>query len=143
MTRNYKVDYAKNAIILTKDFTNKANIINSEEYKILRQLKKDFPHLTISQKTAQTKEDKKTHKGLTLEYMESFIKNFDKERLTKFGEVKAYYKTAKSGHIKIKAWFIETYKSDYKEIEKSFFRASELPVLEALPVTLIETEFIM
>lgn len=116
MKNNYKVDFAKGKIILTRDFTNKANIVNSEEYKILRQLKKDFPNLTISQKTAKTNTTKTTYNGLTLDRMEQFIIRFDNSSLQLFNEKKEYYKKTNSSFAPIKSWFIANYKN-YKEIE--------------------------
>lgn len=136
MKNNYKVDYAKNTITITKDFAKKANIIDSVEYKILRKLQKDFPNFTITQRTATVSTTKKTHKGLTLDRMEKYIRTFEEASDLKiFKKVKEYntdYRENNSGELseiinygKVKAWFIGKY-PEYEETEKMFEATIEI-----------------
>ena len=42
---NYRIDFTKMTLIMTADFARNAYIENTEEYKILTRLKKNFPDL--------------------------------------------------------------------------------------------------
>ena len=119
MKTNYKVNHTNGTIIITKDFSDRAGIVNSEEYKILRQLKKDFPNYTLSQKTVKVSTKRDYHKELTIERMARFILKFDENSLIKFQEVKEYYKPTKGYSANVRAWFLAKY-PDYKEQEKLF-----------------------
>jgi hypothetical protein len=135
-TNTYKVDFAKGTITLTRGFAEKANILNSAEYKTLRKLKNDFPTLEIFQRTATVSATKKTHKGLTLDRMEKYITTFEPaEALKVYYKVKAYntdLKETKDGDIveitnygKVKKWFLNKY-PEYEKTETAFDDMIEL-----------------
>ena len=119
MKNTYKINYTKGTVTLTKDFADRAGIVNSEEYKILRQLKKDFPSFTILQKTVNASKTRESHKDLTFDRMAKFIRKFDTESLAKFQEVKEYYQTTDSYYVSVKSWFLNEY-PDYKMTERAF-----------------------
>jgi hypothetical protein len=120
MKNNYRIDFAKNTITLTKDFANKANIINSKEYEILRQLQKDFPNLTIRNQTAKTNTKKESHKDLTFDRMELFIKTFDEASLPLYEEIRNYFDEAtKKSYVQVKSWFLKRY-PEYRMTEQAY-----------------------
>lgn len=82
--RNYRIDFSTMTLIMTADFAEKAYDPETDEYKTLMRLKKDFPDLKTSHKTHATPKSytsKKTgekfkdnqFKGLTYENMERFL----------------------------------------------------------------------
>ena len=116
---NYKVNHTNSTIIITKDFADKASIVNTAEYKILCQLKKDFPNYTVSQRTAKVSTKRDYHKDLTIPRMEKFISWFDENGMNKFLKVKEYFQTTKGYSASVRAWFLSNY-PDYKEQEMMF-----------------------
>ena len=42
--KNYKIDFEKQTVTITKDFAERAENINSEEYNILMKVRKDFKY---------------------------------------------------------------------------------------------------
>ena len=44
---NYKIDFVNNTLTMSKAFEEALNNPASEEYKLLKQLRADFPSLTI------------------------------------------------------------------------------------------------
>lgn len=103
-------------IELTKADAKNAGKYGSEEYSLLTQIMKDFPSYSMVIKSA-TKRD--NYKGLTLEYMEKFIKEHDDEN----GTVMADFNTLRGRNEKgeeiegvavasygeIKKWFLGKY----------------------------------
>lgn len=49
--KNYRIDFARMALIMTADFAAKAYDPITPEYEILVRLKKDFPDLKVERKT--------------------------------------------------------------------------------------------
>ena len=149
--KNYTINHANGTITLTRDFANKAGILNSPEYKALRQLKRDFPNLEVVQRTAKVSPTKVTHKGLTLDHMEKYITTFEPATdLTIFKKVKSYntdLKETKDGDIieivnygKMKKWFLNKY-PDYQMTETAFDAMVEtLEKLEAKSAAIIPEE---
>ena len=60
---NYRIDFTKMTLIMTADFADQAYIEDTEEYKILTRLKKDFPGLKVARKTHRTPAKYKTKGG--------------------------------------------------------------------------------
>ena len=68
-----RVDFAKNAIVITKDFARRASIVGSPEFKRLRELCNAYPYLTVIARTAKKGATKASAKGLTVAFMANFI----------------------------------------------------------------------
>ena len=67
-----KINFAAKTIEVTKTFANKASNFGSEEYYTLRTAMSDLPDFTVAIK--MTRKPRRTYmKGLTCEYMESYI----------------------------------------------------------------------
>lgn len=60
---NYRIDFTQMTLIMTAEFADNAYIKNTEEYKILTRLKKDFPDLKIERKTHRTPSKYRTKQG--------------------------------------------------------------------------------
>lgn len=76
-----KIRFATKTIEITKTFENKASNLGSEEYLTLRTAIHDLPDFQVVVKTAKT--SRRTYmKGLTYEFMESFITLNDEDGST-------------------------------------------------------------
>ena len=79
----YKVDFVANTITITAAFAKAMNDPTSAEYKIIAQIRKDFPEMEIIRKTHKTPSKYQTKigekfncnqfKNLTYKNMETFI----------------------------------------------------------------------
>ena len=79
----YKLDFVSNVITITADFAKAMNNPDSEEYKTIAKIRRDFPEMEIVRKTHPTPtkyrtKDGKTFncnqfKNLTYENMETFM----------------------------------------------------------------------
>ena len=61
--KNYRIDFAKKTIVVTAAFAAKAYNPESEEYKILTRLQRDFPDMKIERKTHRTPAKYTTKQG--------------------------------------------------------------------------------
>lgn len=117
-TTNYTINAAKKEIIITKKFEKAANTINSNEYKALVILMRDFPEFTIKVKEIKKKANKKTYNGLTIDEMKRFISTRSQEESALFEKVVEIAKHRKGSYALIKKWFLNKYKEAYdKELE--------------------------
>lgn len=112
MTINNK----KMTIEVTKAFAKKASKFNTKEYKDLQSVRKDYPNYEVVIRTNKT--SKNSFKGLTFEYMETYIKAHDDENNTTmkdFLDLRGLSKEAveamadSASYGEIKAWFFEQY----------------------------------
>ena len=53
--RNCKVDFATNTIMISKRFRELASQKDTDEYKLMKNLKKDFPSMSIHMRTSKRK----------------------------------------------------------------------------------------
>ena len=65
MKNTYKIDFANNTLTMTKAFEAAANEYGSEEYKLLQQLRADFPGIQIIRKTRRPSKTARPNKNLT------------------------------------------------------------------------------
>ena len=121
MTINSK----KMTIEVTKAFTKRASKFNTKEYKDLQSVRRDYPNFEVVVRT--TKANKNSYKGLTFEYMETYIKAHDDENNTIMKDfldlrglsdeaIEAMADSASYGEIK--AWFFDQYPQIKKFHEK-------------------------
>lgn len=73
--KNHKIVINEKAGVIEvgKDFAKKASRYGSEEYRLLQQVRGDYPEFRVVANSARKKSD--GFKGLTFEYMENHIKN--------------------------------------------------------------------
>ena len=112
MTINEK----KMTIEVTKAFAKRASKFNTKEYKDLQTVRRDYPNFEVVVRT--TKANKSAIKGLTFEYMETYIKAHDDENnsiMKDFLDLRGLSEEAKeamadsASYGEIKAWFFEQY----------------------------------
>ena len=96
-----KINFAAKTIEVTKTFANKASDFGSEEYYTLRAAMSDLPDFTVAIKV--TRKPRRTYmKGLTYEYMESYISMVDED-----GSLMKDFQCLRQGcsYAEIKRWF--------------------------------------
>ena len=105
----YSYDPIDNTLTITNAFAKKASQLNTAEYNIMKQFRRDNPSLTI------VKAEKKvlSNRPLNVKFaeMEKFIAQcHGKEaRLAEFEKVKVLSKIQSSPYAYVKMWFLEHY----------------------------------
>ena len=113
---NYKIDFVNNTLTMSKSFEDALNNPASEEYKLWKQLRADFPSMTIIRKTRRTSKKARPNKNLTYKHMEQYMsvfKNAD-ELLAQFDAVKRCSLAQNNPYKFVLDWF-KTQFPKYKE----------------------------
>lgn len=113
----YKIDFVNNTLTMSKAFEEALNNPASEEYKLLKQLRADFPGLTIIRKTRRTSKKARPNKNLTYKHMEQYMSVFENasDLLARFKVVKECSKQQPSPYKFVKDWFEDQFPK-YKEL---------------------------
>ena len=118
-----KINEANRTIEVTKAFANKASKFGSDEYKMLKEARNDFPTFRVVTKSAGKR--KGTFKGLTITYMKEYIEKHDSENMKDFcilcgrnenWEIVDLARMVTYGEIK--AWFLKKY-PEFNEYTKN------------------------
>ena len=118
MSREYKIDYISEKITVSKKFLKAAGVYNSPEYKLMKELRADYPAFTFEEKKIDKKAGKVTHKNLTFEKMrEHLIVRFgeDSETVKCYDYLMEFHKIHAGRYAKIKSWYLEQCKDEYAE----------------------------
>lgn len=126
-----KIDHKERQLVMSREFAKYANNTMSEEYAHLQAVRKDYPLYKVVLRTIRRNENKECYKGLTYEYMESYILTHGnhEERMKIFREYEEMRLIAQC-HSKtfryptIKAWFLEK----YPEIAEFGMHKQDIPV---------------
>ena len=104
-----RVDFAKNAIVITRDFARRASIVGTPEFKRLSELCSAYPCLTVITRTARKGASKTSTKGLTMAFMENFITHRYPDDVKLYQNQVGVAKTFKSPYMYLRKWFVERY----------------------------------
>ena len=115
----YKVDFVANTITITAAFAKAMNDPTSAEYKIIAQIRKDFPNLEVIRKTHKTPSKYQTKTGekfncnqfknLTYKNMETFIMGLPSAEayMNEYLFLKNYAAEVQTnGYTIIRRWFV-------------------------------------
>ena len=107
MKNTYKVDFVNNTLTMTKAFEDAASNPTSQEYKLLQQIRADFPGLTIIRKTRRAPKKARPTKNLTYKHMEQYMSVFQTadKLLAQFEVVKECSKQQPSPYKFVRDWF--------------------------------------
>ena len=98
---------------VTKAFEKKACIFGTEEFKLWREYKKEFPNAKMVTKSIKKNPDQKTRRNMTYENMEEYIMTFPEEEANKymneFHTIKKRSKIQKSPYQFVLSWFEATF----------------------------------
>lgn len=116
MKNTLRLDHAKKLVIMDKTFAKFAANTRSEEYAHLQQVRRDYPHYEVIQRTIKRNPNKECYHGLTYDFMEDYIlthgdaemvrKNYDE-----FNEMLLISRchSKQFRYPVIKHWFLEHY----------------------------------
>lgn len=116
--QSYRINFEEEKIIIPKKMVKEASILNSEAYRTINQLRKDFPTYQIVQKEIRKKKDKRSYANLTIKTMREHIallEGENSETMRQFEYLYAFYEVHKGRYAKLKAWYLEHYKDEYKD----------------------------
>lgn len=107
---NIIVERKTRQLIISKNFSNKAKLYGSDEYKELNAAQNDFPTYKI---VVRHTKSKTPNKGLTYGFMETYIKNHGNEAdaaaFKKITEKNSESLAEKVPYKKVKDWFVNKY----------------------------------
>lgn len=107
---------------VTKAFAKKAVIFGTEEYKLWKAYRADFPEAKMVTKTIKKKVDKKVEtRNLTYKNMETFISIEAPDKMAEFGKQKKLSKIQSNPYRAVLAWFLQEFQNydSYKEFYKA------------------------
>lgn len=92
---------------VTKAFEKKACIFGTEEFKLWREYKKEFPNAQMVTKSIKKNPNQKTRRNMTFKNMEEYIKTQPnaKELEEEFKTIKQRSKIQKSPYQYVLSWF--------------------------------------
>lgn len=114
---------------VTKAFAKKAVIFGTDEYKLWREYRVDFPNAKMVTKTIKKNPNKKSYKNHTYENMRLFISAQDdnKKLLEEFEKQIKLSKVQENPYRAVLAWFLSTFEgySTYKDFFKKMAEKEE------------------
>ena len=109
------INEKKNAIELSKKEAKAAAKFGTPEYKALQEARKDYPGFKTVTVATKASAKKDTFKGLTYEFMESYIKAHNEELMTEYLNLRGMSDEAKENlskahsYAKMKKWFLKNF----------------------------------
>lgn len=121
-------------IEMTKSEAKAAGKIDSAEFNMLKTLRTEYPAFDIEIKIRNTAKKKSDYKGMTYDYMESYISSHDDENksiMAEFKMLRGMSDEAEAAcqeavpYTKIKQWFLSKYPAivEFHEKRKSLLVA--------------------
>ena len=151
MRKPYQINYIENTITVNADFYEKMQNYGSEEYKLVKNIRADYPQMRIVQKTHKTPTKYKTKTGeefrcnqfknLRYENMEGFINGLSNSE----EYMKAYNFLKNCGSLPqtsrytaVRKWFV----AQFPEFRKNplFYLYNEVKVIDIAPYIEAEQE---
>ena len=116
MKNTLKLSHAKREIVMDRTFAKLAENTMSAEYAHLQQVRRDYPTYTVVKRQIKKNSNKESYKGLTYEYMETYILSHGTSEtrianLREFNEMRLIAECHSKAfrYPVIKAWFLEMY----------------------------------
>lgn len=109
MTKNYKIDFAKNTITVTKKFMEEAGTLNTPAFKAMRELRELGMEIVVRE-SAPRKSNKITYARMA-KYI-SVIENSE-FYMAKFDAVREEAKSKKDTYNRVLKWFNDTFPRFY------------------------------
>lgn len=116
MKNTLKLNHAKREIVMDATFARNAENTMSPEYAHLQTVRRDYPDYTVIRRTIKRNANKECYKGLTYEFMETYILTHGKQEtrianLREFNEMRLIAECHSKAfrYPVIKSWFLENY----------------------------------
>lgn len=113
-----EINYERKTIEITKAFSKKAKVYNSEEYKELVDACQKFPTyvLTIVESKKANRNHKESYKGLTFDFMGNYIKTHSENKEEDLKALRQMTGKVNDGELEnkkcypdIKKWFLSKF----------------------------------
>lgn len=132
MKNTYKIDFTNNTLTISKAFEDAANDPSTPEYKLLQQIRADFPGLMIVRKTRRPSKKANPNKNLTYSNMERYIKALTNtnDLLKEFESVKELAGAQTNSYQYVRGWFLKQF-PNYKELPDFNSKQLEVEVISA------------
>ena len=116
MKNTLKLNHAKREIVMDATFARNAENTMSPEYTHLQTVRRDYPEYTVIRRTIKRNANKESYKGLTYEFMETYIMSHGKPEtrianLREFNEMRLIAECHSQAfrYPVIKSWFLDMY----------------------------------
>lgn len=115
MKKNITIDDTTAQV--TKAFEKQARIFGTDEYKLWKAYREDFPGAKMVTKSIKKNANKKTYKNLTYANMELFITETNSERLVELKKQIKLSKVQSNPYRAVLAWFLSQFPKydEYKD----------------------------
>lgn len=115
----YRIDHAKNTLFMNYKFSAAAEVYNSDEYNLVRDIKADYPNIKVSIKSGREQKKPKENKRFKYENMKKHIECYSNsdELIAMFEKVKKMSAPMKSPYKYVCDWFLSQF-PDYDKIPK-------------------------
>lgn len=108
----YSINHIERKIVLTKKFANDAKKLDSDSYRILKQLRLDNPGYELTMRTIKNKNPKSACRNLNYERIRRYIiarEGAGSAIEAQFDVVIGLAKKEKGPYAYVKKWFIKQY----------------------------------
>lgn len=126
---------------VTKEFQKKAMIFGTEEFKLWREYKAEFPRAAMTTKTIKKNPNKKTYKNLKYKNIELFLAEQEngKALLAEFEKQKNMSVIQENPYRSVLAWFLkefpnyDSYKGFFANLKEAEEEATNVTSISELP----------
>lgn len=117
MKKNIIITIDDTTAQVTKAFEKQARIFGTDEYKLWKAYREDFPGAKMVTKSIKKNANKKTYKNLTYANMELFITETNSELLVELKKQIKLSKVQSNPYRAVLAWFLSQFPQydEYKE----------------------------
>ena len=132
MKRNAIVTIDETTAQVTKAFQRQARIFGTDEYKMWKAYREDFPGAKMVTKAIKRNADKRTYRNLTYVNMGRFISVKNPALMEEFEKTKAAAKAQENPYRAVLAWFLEKFPKydDYKQFFEDRDKTAESSAAE-------------
>ena len=116
MKNTLKLSHSKCEIVMDATFARNAENTMSPEYTHLQTVRRDYPEYTVIRRTIKRNANKESYRGLTYEFMETYIMSHGKPEtrianLREFNEMRLIAECHSQAfrYPVIKSWFLDMY----------------------------------
>ena len=132
MKKNAIVTIDETTARVTKAFQRQARIFGTDEYKMWKAYREDFPGAKMETKTIKRNANKRTYRNLTYVNMGRYISVNAPQFLEEFEKQKDSAKAQENPYRAVLAWFLEKFPNydDYKKFFEDKDKTAEATAAE-------------
>ena len=125
---------SENKAVVTKMFMKKAMIFGTDEYRLLKEFKKENPNVEVTTKNIKKNPNKQSYKNLTYTNMRKYISTLENSEveLSAFETQIKRSSICKSPYKTVMNWFINRYRNTDEMFDAFFLDKEEKTLTQAL-----------